>query len=132
MSSPRVVCGDAGFHFPVGGCSFQVLIERVVCWSGNGQDAVEGGLEFGCPGPCFGDAEDLFAGVFDDPCTGVQQPVTHRWPSSSFAMNSAWVVAAAIAIDLLCWTRLLLLRGPLAVAEPQTLESVWDAVPNLS
>ena len=55
-----------------------------------------------------------------------------RWPSSSFAMNSAWVVAAAIAIDLLCWTRLLLLRGPLAVAEPQTLESVWDAVPNLS
>jgi hypothetical protein len=44
-----------------------------------------------------------------------------RWPSSSFAMNSAWVVAVAIAIDLLCWTRLLLLHPPLAVAEPQTL-----------
>jgi hypothetical protein len=34
-------------------------------------------------------------------------------------MNRAWV--AAVAVDLLCWTRLLLLDGPLAVAEPQTL-----------
>ena len=44
-----------------------------------------------------------------------------RWPSSSFAINTAWVSAAAIAIDLLCWTRLLLLDGPLAKAEPATL-----------
>lgn len=44
-----------------------------------------------------------------------------RWPSGSFAINSAWVVAVAIACDLLCWTRLLLLDGPLALAEPQTL-----------
>ncbi|KZS62929.1 hypothetical protein A4G26_28085 [Mycobacterium kansasii] len=44
-----------------------------------------------------------------------------RWPSASFAINTAWVTAAAIAIDLLCWTRLLLLDGPLAKAEPATL-----------
>lgn len=31
------------------------------------------------------------------------------------------VAAVAIAIDLLCWTRLLLLEGPLADAEPKTL-----------
>jgi hypothetical protein len=44
-----------------------------------------------------------------------------KWPSSSFAINTAWVTAAAIAIDLLCWTRLLLLDGTLAGAEPATL-----------
>ena len=44
-----------------------------------------------------------------------------RWPSSLFAINTAWVTAAAIAIDLLCWMRLLLLDGPLAKAEPDTL-----------
>jgi Transposase DDE domain group 1 len=44
-----------------------------------------------------------------------------KWPSSSFAINTAWVIAAAIAIDLLCWTRLLLLDGTLARAEPATL-----------
>jgi hypothetical protein len=44
-----------------------------------------------------------------------------KWPSSSFDINTAWVAAVAIAIDLLCWTRLLLLDGPLAAAEPQTL-----------
>jgi hypothetical protein len=44
-----------------------------------------------------------------------------RWPSHSFAINTAWVTAVAIAIDLLCWTRLLLLEGPLAKAEPATL-----------
>ena len=44
-----------------------------------------------------------------------------KWPSNSFSINTAWVTAAAIAIDLLCWTRLLLLDGPLARAEPATL-----------
>lgn len=44
-----------------------------------------------------------------------------RWPSNSFAINKAWVAAVAIAIDLLCWTRLLLLDGALATAEPATL-----------
>jgi hypothetical protein len=44
-----------------------------------------------------------------------------RWPSHSFAINTAWVTAVALAIDLLCWTRLLLLDGPLAKAEPATL-----------
>jgi hypothetical protein len=40
-------------------------------------------------------------------------------PSHSFAINTAWITAAALAIDLLCWTRLLL-DGPLAKAEPAT------------
>ncbi|UQX11721.1 transposase [Candidatus Mycobacterium methanotrophicum] len=44
-----------------------------------------------------------------------------RWPSSSFAVSTAWVTAAAIAIGPLCWIRLLLLDGPLAKAEPDTL-----------
>ena len=44
-----------------------------------------------------------------------------RWPSQSFAINTAWVTAVALAIDLLCWMRLLLLDGPLAKAEPATL-----------
>ncbi|KAA1242586.1 IS1380 family transposase, partial [Mycobacterium simiae] len=44
-----------------------------------------------------------------------------RWPSKSFAINTAWVAAVAIAIDLLCWMRLLLLDGPLSKAEPATL-----------
>ena len=34
-----------------------------------------------------------------------------RWPSSSFAINTAWITTAALAIDLLCWMRLLLLEG---------------------
>lgn len=44
-----------------------------------------------------------------------------RWPSHSFAINTAWVTAVALAIDLLCWMRLLLLDGALAKAEPATL-----------
>jgi hypothetical protein len=42
-------------------------------------------------------------------------------PSASIAINRAWCVAATIAIDLLCWLRLLCLDGPLATAEPKTL-----------
>jgi peptidoglycan/LPS O-acetylase OafA/YrhL len=44
-----------------------------------------------------------------------------RWPSHSFAINTAWVTAVALAIDLLCWMRRLLLDDPLAKAEPATL-----------
>jgi hypothetical protein len=43
-----------------------------------------------------------------------------RWPSHSFAINTAWVTTAALAIDLLCWMRLLPLDRPLAKAEPAT------------
>jgi hypothetical protein len=42
-------------------------------------------------------------------------------PSTSFALNQAWCVAATLACDLLCWLRLLCLTGPLARAEPKTL-----------
>lgn len=44
-----------------------------------------------------------------------------RWPSHLFTINKAWVSAVALAIDLLCWMRLLLLDGALAKAEPATL-----------
>ncbi|UQX09512.1 transposase [Candidatus Mycobacterium methanotrophicum] len=44
-----------------------------------------------------------------------------RWPPSSFAISTAWVTAAATAIGPLCWIRLLLLDGPPAKAEPDTL-----------
>lgn len=44
-----------------------------------------------------------------------------RWPSHSFVINTAWVIAAALAIDLLCWMRLPLFDGDLAKAEPATL-----------
>lgn len=42
-------------------------------------------------------------------------------PSASFAVNQAWCEAAAIAVDLLCWLRLLCLEGELATAEPARL-----------
>ena len=43
--------------------------------SGDGPDAVDGGGEFLCPGPGFGDPQDQVAGSFDQAGRGVQQPV---------------------------------------------------------
>jgi hypothetical protein len=42
-------------------------------------------------------------------------------PSKSFDLNQAWLLAVAMACDLLAWLRLLCLSGDLAVAEPKTL-----------
>jgi hypothetical protein len=42
-------------------------------------------------------------------------------PSASFAINTAWLQLSLIAQDLLAWTRLLLLDGDLAAAEPKRL-----------
>lgn len=42
-------------------------------------------------------------------------------PSANFEINQAWLLAAAIAADLLTWLRLLALTGALASAEPKTL-----------
>jgi hypothetical protein len=42
-------------------------------------------------------------------------------PSADFAINTAWMTAALIAHDLLCWSRLLVLNGDLARAEPKRL-----------
>lgn len=42
-------------------------------------------------------------------------------PSTHFALNHAWCITVAMAIDLLAWLRLLCLRGDLAKAEPKTL-----------
>jgi hypothetical protein len=44
-----------------------------------------------------------------------------RFPSHHATINTAWLTTVMIAVDLLAWTRLLLLDGPLAVAEPKTL-----------
>jgi hypothetical protein len=42
-------------------------------------------------------------------------------PSADFAINAAWMTTALIAHDLLCWSRLLVLDGELARAEPKRL-----------
>ena len=44
-----------------------------------------------------------------------------KFPSTSFALNQAWLAASLIAAALLAWLRLLALDGPLAKAEPKTL-----------
>jgi DDE family transposase len=44
-----------------------------------------------------------------------------RFPSRIFAINQAWLQLALTGIDLLAWTRTLLLDGELAVAEPKKL-----------
>jgi hypothetical protein len=44
-----------------------------------------------------------------------------RFPSRLFAINAAWLQLALVGIDLLAWTRTLLLNGEHAVAEPKKL-----------
>ncbi|MFD9561361.1 IS1380 family transposase [Streptomyces sp. NPDC059994] len=44
-----------------------------------------------------------------------------RFPSRHFAINAAWLELSLASIDLLAWTRLLLLDGELATAEPRKL-----------
>jgi Transposase DDE domain group 1 len=44
-----------------------------------------------------------------------------RFPSREFALNCAWLELALIGIDLLAWTRVLLLDGENALAEPKRL-----------
>ncbi|MFF0055884.1 IS1380 family transposase [Streptomyces microflavus] len=44
-----------------------------------------------------------------------------RFPSRHFAINAAWLELSLAAIDLLAWTRVLLLDGELADAEPKKL-----------
>jgi hypothetical protein len=44
-----------------------------------------------------------------------------RFPSRLFAINQAWLELALIGIDLLAWTRTLLLDGEHALAEPKKL-----------
>lgn len=44
-----------------------------------------------------------------------------RFPSRHFAINQVWLELSLIALDLLAWTRLLLLDGELATAEPKKL-----------
>ena len=44
-----------------------------------------------------------------------------RFPSESFAINSAWLAASLTAATPLAWLRLLTLDGDLARAEPKTL-----------
>jgi hypothetical protein len=44
-----------------------------------------------------------------------------RFPSRLFAINAAWLELALAGIDLLAWTKTLLLQGELAKAEPKKL-----------
>jgi hypothetical protein len=44
-----------------------------------------------------------------------------RFPSRQFAINAAWLELALVGIDLLAWTRTLLLDGEHALAEPKRL-----------
>lgn len=44
-----------------------------------------------------------------------------RFPSRHFAVNAVWLELSLAAIDLLAWTRVLLLDGELATAEPNKL-----------
>jgi hypothetical protein len=44
-----------------------------------------------------------------------------RFPSRRFPVNAAWLELSLAAIDLLAWTRILLLDGELAAAEPKKL-----------
>ncbi|MER7469055.1 IS1380 family transposase [Streptomyces sp. NPDC097981] len=44
-----------------------------------------------------------------------------RFPSRHFAINQVWLELSLTAIDLLAWTRTLLLDGELATAEPKKL-----------
>ncbi|GIH20676.1 hypothetical protein Raf01_88480 [Rugosimonospora africana] len=44
-----------------------------------------------------------------------------RFPSRVFAINQAWLELALTGIDLLAWTRTLLLQGELSTAEPKKL-----------
>ena len=50
-------------------------------------------------------------------------------PSWSFAINHAWLHVALTACDLLAWSRLLTLEGPLATAEPKRLRYCLMHVP---
>jgi hypothetical protein len=44
-----------------------------------------------------------------------------RFPSRQFAINAAWLELALVGIDLLAWTRTLLLDGEHTAAEPKKL-----------
>jgi hypothetical protein len=44
-----------------------------------------------------------------------------RFPSRAFALNCAWLELALTGINLLAWTRVLLLDGENALAEPKRL-----------
>ncbi|RLV71658.1 IS1380 family transposase [Streptomyces rapamycinicus NRRL 5491] len=44
-----------------------------------------------------------------------------RFPSRDFGINAVWLELSLTAIDLLAWTRILLLDGELAAAEPKKL-----------
>lgn len=44
-----------------------------------------------------------------------------HFPSRSFAINTAWLTVVTLAVDLIAWPQLLVLRGHLAKAEPKTL-----------
>lgn len=65
-------------------------------------------------------AHRVHARVEDRIRTGKSTGIS-RFPSHSFAVNSAWLAAALLAATLLSWLALLGLDGELARAEPKTI-----------
>lgn len=71
----RMSYGDAGFLGPGLATPSLGSIGQGPVGSGDGADSVDGGGEFLCPGPGFGNSQDQVAGSFDQTGRGVQQPV---------------------------------------------------------
>lgn len=55
-----------------------------------------------------------------------------RFPSRDFGVNGAWLEPSLAAIDLLAWTRVLLLDGELATAEPKNSATGYCTSPPAS
>jgi hypothetical protein len=65
--------------------------------------------------------EDRIRTAVEDRIRTAKDTGLDHFPSRTFAINSAWMAVVMLAVDLLAWTRHLLLDGELAKAEPKTL-----------
>ncbi len=73
-------------------------------------------------------AHRVHARIEDRIRTGKDTGIGH-FPSTSFAMNAAWLACASIAATLLAWLRHLAPDGELANAEPKTLCATASCTP---
>jgi hypothetical protein len=78
--------------------------------------------------PCFGGGSAQFLEVRHRGHATVEDHIRcgkttgfGRFPSRDFDINAVWLELSLAAIDLLAWTRVLLLDGELAAAEPKKL-----------
>ncbi|WP_443049529.1 transposase [Streptomyces sp. NBC_00178] len=77
-----------------------------------------------CPRSCRAGAQFLEVCHADRPLSrttsGAARPLASA-ASRDFGVNAVWLELSLTAIDLLAWTRVLLLDGELATAEPKKL-----------